>query len=124
MKSKQEDKMSREEIIKYVNDLIKVKGEAYDRDLSPLLYEFFLRANEKFEWSRKEFLEKYQNFTNNVETLKIEYMEKVGMPSFWSGGMSANQNNKGIYISKKLIEKLKELPTNESIDTYIYMYNR
>lgn len=121
MKSKQEDKMSREEIIKYVNDLIKVKGEAYDRDLSPLLYEFFLRANEKFEWSRKEFLEKYQNFTNNVETLKIEYMEKVGMPSFWSGGMSANQNNKGIYISKKLIEKLKELPTNESIDTYIYI---
>lgn len=85
MQSTQEDKMSREEIIKCVDDLIKANKKSYDKKLAPLLYEFFLRANEKFEWNREEFLEKYQNFKNNVKILKITDMEKVGMPSSWSG---------------------------------------
>lgn len=88
MSSSQEGKMSKEEIIHYVRNLIEENKKSYDKMLSPLLYEFFLRANEKFEWSREEFLEKYQNFRNNVKEIKITDMEKVGMPSFWAGGFS------------------------------------
>ena len=47
------------------------KNKRYDKRLAPLLYDFFLRANEKFEWSREEFLEKYQNYRNNVKIIKI-----------------------------------------------------
>lgn len=89
MQSKQEDKMSREEIIYYVDNLIETNKKSYDKRLAPLLYEFFLRANEKFEWSREEFLNKYQNFKNNVKILKITNMEKAGMPSSWSGRIFA-----------------------------------
>ncbi len=70
MQRDQKDKMSKEEIIKYVDELIKV-NKRYDKRLAPLLYDFFLRANEKFEWSREEFLEKYQNYRNNVKIIKI-----------------------------------------------------
>ena len=47
MQRDQKDKMSKEEIIKYVDDLIKA-NKRYDKRLAPLLYDFFLRANEKF----------------------------------------------------------------------------
>lgn len=89
MQSKQEDKISRKEIIYYVDELIETNKKSYDKRLTPLLYEFFLRANEKFEWSREEFLNKYQNFKNNVKILKITNMEKAGMPSSWSGRIFA-----------------------------------
>lgn len=118
MQIDQEDKMSREEIIKYVDDLIKAKEKSYDKNLSLLLYEFFLRANEKFEWSREEFLKKYQNFRNNVKEIRITDMEKVGMPSFWTGGFSHGEK-KGIYINEKHIENVKKEPTNKQINLYI-----
>lgn len=118
MQSSQENKMSKEEIIKYVDDLIKANKRAYDKRLSPLLYEFFLRANKKFEWSRKEFLEKYQNFRNNVKEIKITDMKKVGMPSFWTGGFSYGEK-KGIYLNEKYIENVKNEPTEKNIDVYI-----
>lgn len=119
MQSKQEDRMSREEIIYYVDNLIEANKKSYDKRLAPLLYEFFLRANEKFEWSKNEFLEKYQNFKNNVKTLKITDMEKVGMPSSFSSGFSFDRNNKGIYINKKDIKNVKNELTNESINADI-----
>lgn len=119
MQSKQENKMSREEIIYYVDNLIEANKESYDKRLSPLLYEFFLRANEKFEWSREYFLEKYQNFKNNVKEIKITDMKKVGMPSFWSGGFSYGEKNKGIYINKKHVRNVKKKPTKENIDDII-----
>lgn len=119
MQTTQEDKMLREEIIKYVDDLIKANKKSYDKRLSPLLYEFFLRTNEKFEWSREEFLKKYQNFRNNVKEIKITNMEKVGLPASWSGGFSCGKNNKGIYLSKDIIYNIQETKTNSSINTYI-----
>lgn len=119
MQSKQENKISREEIIHYVDNLIEANKNSYDKKLSPLLYEFFLRANEKFEWSREEFLKKYQNFKNNVKTLEVTDMEKVGMPSLWSGGFSFRENSKGIYINEKNIERVKKEPTNKLINVYI-----
>lgn len=119
MQSSQESKMSKEEIIHYVHNLIEANKNSYDKNLSPLLYEFFLRANEKFEWSREKFLEKYQNFRNNVKEIKITDMEKVGMPSFWVGGFSSRENNKGIYINEKHIENVKSNPTSELINSEI-----
>ncbi len=118
MQTDKEDKMSKEEIIKYVDDLIKA-NKRYDKRLSPLLYDFFLRANEKFEWPREEFLEKYQNFKNNVKRIKIVDMKKVGMPSLWMGGFRDSNNDKAIYINEKVIENVKNAPTNEGINAGI-----
>lgn len=39
MQTDKEDKMSKEEIIKYVDDLIKA-NKRYDKRLSPLLYDW------------------------------------------------------------------------------------
>jgi len=75
MQNIQGDKMTEEEIIKYVDDLIKANKRGYDKRLSPLLYDFFLRANEKFEWSREKFLERYQNFRNNVRKIKFKKLK-------------------------------------------------
>ncbi len=72
MQSKQEDRMSREEIIYYVDNLIEANKKSYDKRLAPLLYEFFLRANEKFGWNRKTFFQKITSFKNNVEEIKFE----------------------------------------------------
>lgn len=72
MQNSETEKMSREEIIKYVDDLIEANKESYNKMLVPLLYEFFLRANEKFEWSKEEFLEKYKNFKDNVKNIIVE----------------------------------------------------
>lgn len=106
MQNKQEEKMSREEIIYYVDGLIKANKRSYDKRLSPLLYEFFLRANEKFEWSREEFFEKYKNFRYNVEKIKFEKMKGKG------GYFSFNQNKKGIFLNKENLKNIKENPAS------------
>lgn len=76
MQNIKEDKMSKEEIIKYVDNLTKA-NKRYDKRLTPLLYDFFLRANEKFEWSREEFIHKYENFKNNVKKIKFKRLKKI-----------------------------------------------
>ena len=76
MQSTQEDKMSREEIIYYVDNLIEANKKSYDKRLAPLLYEFFLRANEKFGWSREKFFEKITSFKDNVANIGFEKMKR------------------------------------------------
>lgn len=110
MQSKQEDKMSRKEIVKYVDKLIKQNKETYDKMLSKLLYDFFLRANEKFEWSREEFLEKYQNFSNNVKIIKFEEIKSLGRFSV---------PNRAIYLNKQILEIINCLLENNIINNYI-----
>lgn len=110
MQSTQEDKMSRKEIVKYVDKLIKQNKKTYDKMLSKLLYEFFLRANEKFEWSREEFLEKYQNFSNNVKIIKFEEIEPLGKFSV---------PNRAIYLNKQILEIINILLENNIINNYI-----
>lgn len=110
MQSKQEDRMSRKEIVKYVDKLIKQNKKTYDKMLSKLLYEFFLRANEKFEWSREEFLEKYQNFSNNVKIIKFEEIESLGRFSV---------PNRAIYLNKQILEIINILLENNIINNYI-----
>lgn len=101
MQSKQEDKMSREEIIYYVDNLIETNKKSYDKRLAPLLYEFFLRANEKFEWDRQEFLEKYKNFENNVKKIKFKKFKGNTNGVF-------NISNQEITIDKRRLKKIKE----------------
>lgn len=106
MQSKQEDRMSREEIIYYVDNLIEANKKSYDKRLAPLLYEFFLRANEKFEWNREKFFERYQSFRYNVEKIKFEKMEGKG------GYFSFDKSKKGIFIDKQKLKNIKENPVN------------
>lgn len=110
MQSKQENKMSKKEIIKYVNKIIKQNKETYDKMLSKLLYDFFLRANEKFEWSREEFLQKYQNFSNNVKIIKFEEIESLGRFSV---------PNRAIYLNKQILEIINCLLENNIIKNNI-----
>lgn len=104
------EQMSREEIIKYVDELIEENKDSYDKRLAPLLYEFFLRANEKFEWSREEFLNKYENFRKikgigskklNVYTAVINYKEKA------------------IYFNKRILSMIKRNTTSDTINRAI-----
>lgn len=109
MQSKQEDKMSKEEIIYYVDNLIEANKKTYDKRLAPLLYEFFLRANEKFNWSREKFFEKITSFKNNVEKIKFEKMKGKG------GYFSFDKNKKGIFLDKEKLKNIKENPANHII---------
>lgn len=111
MQSKKEDKMSKEEIIKNVDDLIKA-NKRYDKRLTPLLYEFFLRANEKFEWSREEFFEKYQNFINNVKKIKFKRLENSTTGKF-------RILDQAIYIDKDRLKNMKKNPEKNLINDII-----
>lgn len=71
-----QDKMTQEEIIKYVDILIQEHKETYDKRLSPFLYDFFIRSNEKFEWTRQDFKRKYANFSNCVDEIIVEKLDK------------------------------------------------
>lgn len=111
MKANQE-KISREEIKRYVDNLIEMNETSYDRRLSPLLYEFFLRATEKFEWSKEEFLEKYTNFANNVKTIKFGKLNK-GLEGQFRG------IEKAIYLNKKILKELRKNIENDFINSNI-----
>lgn len=109
MQKDQGDMMSKEEIIYYVDNLIEANKKSYDKRLAPLLYEFFLRANEKFEWSRDEFFKKYQAFRNNVKKIKFEKMKgRVGYFKF-------AKRKKGIFIDKEKIKNVRENPSKHII---------
>lgn len=108
MQNIKEDKMSKEEIIKYVDNLIKA-NKRYDKRLTPLLYDFFLRANEKFEWSREEFIHKYENFRNNVKKIKFKRLKK-------DIGGRFSSIDRAIIINKN---SLKEIEENNSINDLI-----
>ena len=110
MQSTQEDKMSREEIIYYVDNLIEANKKSYDKRLAPLLYEFFLRANEKFGWSREKFFEKITSFKDNVANIGFEKMKR-------SEGYF--NNTKGIFLNKEIIRRIKENPESGVIYKYI-----
>lgn len=116
MQRAQEDTMSKEEIIKYVDDLIKA-NKRYDKRLAQLLYDLFFRANEKFEWSREEFLEKYQNFRNNVKIIKFKRLE---------GNVTGRFNGfeQVIYIDKAMLKNMQKNSNkdliNDIIDTFFH----
>ncbi len=114
MQRDQKDKMSKEEIIKYVDELIKV-NKRYDKRLAPLLYDFFLRANEKFEWSREEFLEKYQNYRNNVKIIKIRKIKDNYIGIF-------KILDKAIYIEKAMLKDMLKKPEKDSINYFVYNF--
>lgn len=101
------EKMSREEIIKYVDELIAENKDSYDKRLAPLLYEFFLRANEKFEWSREELLDKYQNFRNVVKRIDFKKLN-------YSTCAEISYKEKKITFNKTI---LKEITKNAKTDT-------
>ncbi len=113
MQRDQEDKISKEEIIKYVDDLIKV-NKRYDKRITPLLYYFFLRANEKFEWPREKFIQKYENFKNNIKKIKFKRLkEEIG------GQISIY--DKEIRINKNIYKELKNNNMlNDFINTFFH----
>lgn len=111
MKANQE-KISREEIKRYVDNLIEMNETSYDRRLSPLLYEFFLRATEKFEWSKQEFLEKYTNFVNNVKTIRFGKLEERTLGQY-------RATKKAIYLNKKILKELRKNIENDFINKNI-----
>lgn len=88
------EEISRTEIIKYVDCLVKKHRFTYDKRLLPLLYEFFLRSTEKFHWDKETFFTKYTNFSNNTKAIKIKEFNdtRVG---------SVNLERKTMYISKE-----------------------
>lgn len=108
MQNIKEDKMSKEEIIKYVDDLIKA-NKRYDKRLTPLLYDFFLRANEKFEWSREKFIHKYGNFRNNVKEIKFKRLKE-------DIGAQFATIDREIRINKNILKKVEK---NNSINDLI-----
>lgn len=109
MKANQEQ-ISREEIKRYVDNLIEMNGTSYDRRLSLLLYEFFLRATEKFEWSKQEFLEKYNNFVNNVKKIKFGKLNKRTLGQF-------REKEKAIYLNKKIVTILRKNMEDDCINS-------
>lgn len=106
------EKMSREEIIKYVDELIAENKDSYDKRLAPLLYEFFLRANEKFEWSREEFLDKYQNFRNVVKRIDFKKLDR-------RTGAQIVYKEKRININKTTLREMKKNVKSDTINLYI-----
>lgn len=114
MQDKKEEKMSRDEIIKYVDVLIEEHKNSYDKRLTLLLYEFFLRANEKFDWTKQEFLKKYENFRNNVKVIKIKNIGKF--TGYFHYKEDKPQNN-GIYLNKYLIRTINK----NSVEDYKYI---
>lgn len=110
--NKQADKMSKEEIIKYVDMLIEQNKRRYDKRLSPLLYDFFIRSNEKFDWSREEFLEKYENFKHNVKKICTKKLKGTVLGKI-------NHKKRTIYVDKNLIKEYMEFPFRSSINKII-----
>ena len=107
MQNSEVEKISREEIIKYVDELIAENKDSYDKRLAPLLYEFFLRANEKFEWTKQEFLDKYESFWHRVKDIEFKKLAK-------------NIDATIIYHEKKInlnIATLKQIKKNAKQDT-------
>lgn len=109
MQRAQEDKMTKDEIIKYVDDLIKANERTYDKRITPLLYDFFLRANEKFNWSRQKFLDKYYNFKNNVKKIKFKRLNKDTNGCF-------RCFIKTIYIDTSILKYINRTPTKKAIN--------
>lgn len=101
MQNSEVEKISREEIIKYVDELIAENKDSYDKKLAPLLYEFFLRANEKFEWTKQEFLDKYENFWHRVKNISFKKLGKYVGAEIWYRGKEINFNETTLKIMKK-----------------------
>lgn len=113
--NKQADKMSKEEIIKYVDALIEQNEESYDKRLSPLLYDFFIRSNEKFNWSKKEFIEKYENFRNIVKKICISRLKMETMGRI-------NYKERTIFLNSYLFKEYMGFPLRSSINKIINVF--
>ncbi|MBR6504175.1 MAG: hypothetical protein IKT41_00350, partial [Clostridia bacterium] len=112
----QKEGLTKREIKKYVDELIEKNKNSYDARLAPLLYEFFLRSNKTFNWSKDEFLYKYNNFERNINTIKFAKLDQPvkGECDF---------DNKEIHINENMIDKLnlEEIePYNELIDVFYH----
>lgn len=106
------EEISRGEIIRYVDILVKEHRFSYDRRIIPLLYEFFLRSAEKFNWDKERFLTKYINFKKF--TKKIAFKE---LPEQTKG--KVDHNKKAMYINKQYIQLLREKGEyDDFIDTF------
>lgn len=116
--------ITRNEIIEYVDKLIKENRDTYDKRLDMLIYEFFLRATEKFHWDRITFLTKFTNFSKNVkiiQPIKREYivrLEESQKKKFWG---IARRDKKAIYVNEELVYNGK-IPIEIAINTFFHEF--
>lgn len=99
MENQDKDLITRDEIIRHVDILVKEHKSTYDRRLLPLVYEFFIRSAEKFHWDRETFFTKYINFSKNTKSIRFTEMEE----EIW--GLATKEE---ILINNTFLNKLKE----------------
>lgn len=111
MENQKKGSITKDEIIKYVDILVKKHKSTYDKRLIPLLYEFFLRSSIKFNWDRKTFLTKYNNFSENTKIIKFAPLE--------AGTWGVATKDK-ILINNAILKQLKK---GSKYDKLIVIFN-